>query len=139
MSTKRNLQQTALTFAVAFLFASGLAFAKLPKWAKSAGNAGEISLASSAKLANGPELKAGTYKVEVLSNSNSPDVVFYKNGKVVARTAAQLVDADKKNEASYVVATKQSDGSDVIAEIGFRGRQQKIILQQNAEPTESGR
>ena len=54
------------------------------------------------KFNNGGTLPAGTYRMEVPENSQTPAVTFLQDGKVMATVKAKVVTEQKKNEDTEV-------------------------------------
>lgn len=110
---------TLFAVAMALTLVTGLAFAK----------AKGVNLDFTGKLASGPELKPGHYKVEVLQNSGSPEAVFYKGKDVVARAPVKLVEEPTKIPYSEVVYnTDAGDHEQIITEIRLSGWYEKLVF-----------
>ena len=75
----------------------------------------DVTFVSTAKFNNGATLPAGTYRMEVPENSQTPSVTFLHNGKVMATTEAKVVTQPKKNEATEVDTVSQGDAQAVTA------------------------
>src|SRR5690242_18701678 len=61
-----------------------------------------VDVVYQSKLGNGPELQPGQYKVEVNEASTTPEVMFYQDGKLVAKAPVKLVDMGKKADATEI-------------------------------------
>jgi hypothetical protein len=86
---------------------------------------GNVNLIHTSRIGNGPELKAGTYKVELAKNASSPEVMFYQNGKLTGKARPHLVSEAKKidqTEIQYNTAGNQH----VVTEIDVRGWRQEL-------------
>jgi hypothetical protein len=114
----RKAVYTAFAAALALLFVAGLAFAK----------AKQVNIEYPAKLADGPELKAGSYKVDVLNPQNNPEAVFYRGKEVVAKAPVKLVDEPRKSEYTAVSYTTEQTPR-VITEIFLGGSKQKLVFE----------
>jgi hypothetical protein len=107
----------ALATMIALFLATGLAFAKTKG----------VTLDRTAKLADGPQLAAGSYKVDVLNMQNKPEVVFYQGKDVVAKVPAKLVAEPMKaehTEVTYNTAMRPQ----VIIEIQLSGWKDKLVF-----------
>ncbi|MBI4165834.1 MAG: hypothetical protein HY508_08885 [Acidobacteria bacterium] len=124
----RKVLTTAFAVTAACLVFSGLAFAK----------AREIQLAYPAKLANGPEIQPGSYKVDVLNNQPTPEVVFYRGKEVVARTPAKLVELPRKSDQTQIHSKMEGD-SRLITEIRLEGWKEKLLFDEPTQTDQSGR
>ncbi len=88
-----------------------------------------IDIATPMQLPNRKMLPAGNYKVQFPLNETSPEVVFYLNGKVVARDAAKVVSEPKKNDRTEVSSTKHGD-AEVINSISPIGVDKQLVFNQ---------
>jgi len=86
-----------------------------------------IDIASPMELPNGKFLQPGSYKLEVPVNDSSPEVIFYRNGKEVARDAAKVVSQPRKNPDTQLSST-QHGNSQVIDSISPAGWQSQLVL-----------
>ena len=102
---------------ITLLFATSLAFAKTKN----------VTLDRTAKLADGPQLTAGSYKVAVLNMQKEPEVVFYQGRDVVAKVPAKLVQAPMKAEYTEVTYNTASHPQ-LITEIQFSGWKDKLVF-----------
>ena len=69
---------------------------------KSSDHAATVTFVNTAKFKGGDMLPAGTYRMEVPENSQTPKVTFSKDGKVMATEAAKVVSEQKKNNDTEV-------------------------------------
>lgn len=116
--------QTALIAAVATLLPASAALARFPGTSGHT-ESGQINLIYTSRIANGPELKAGTYKVELAQNASASEVMFYQDGKLMAKAPAKLVSENKKigqTEIQYNTAGDQH----YITEIDLHGWRQEL-------------
>ena len=102
---------------ITLLFATGLAFAKTK----------DVTLDRTAKLADGPQLAAGSYKVDVLNPQNQPEVVFYRGKNEVAKVPAKLVESPMKAEYTEVTYNTTSHPQ-VITEIQLSGSKDRLVF-----------
>jgi hypothetical protein len=102
---------------ITLLFATGLAFAKTK----------DVTLDRTAKLADGPQLTAGSYKVDVLNTQNRPEVVFYQGKDVVAKVRAKLIETPMKAEYTEVTYNTAMHPQ-VLTEIQLSGWKDKLVF-----------
>jgi hypothetical protein len=122
---KTRVGAILLAAATASFLAASTAFARFGKGSHP--KSGEITVIYPSKIANGPELKPGTYKVEVNDHTSSPQVAFYQDGKLVAQVPAKLVDQGKKLDTTQVYY--DTVGNDrVITQIDLQGWTQKVMF-----------
>jgi hypothetical protein len=89
---------------------------------------GDIDVIYPSKIASGPELQPGTYKVELDSKATSPEILFYQNSKLVAQAPAKLVDEGKKSDQTEVFYS--TVGSEhVITQIDLQGWTQEVMFE----------
>ena len=75
----------------------------------------DVTFSSTTKFNNGNTLPAGTYRMEVPENSQTPDVTFSQDGKVMATVEAKVVTEQKKNENLEVDSVTQGNAQVVTA------------------------
>jgi len=75
----------------------------------------DVTFSATSKFQNGVTLRAGTYKMEVPDNSQTPNVTFSQNGKVVATVPATIVSEQKKNSQTEVDAVTRGNAQAVTA------------------------
>jgi hypothetical protein len=124
----RSFFKPALAATVAVIFAGSLASANFWGHNKSALKSGNIILSQNEKIANGPELKAGNYKVELLKKSPVPQVAFYQNGKLVVQASAKLVNAPMKNDETKVLSDQGKNHTPIITEMDLKGWNQNVVF-----------
>jgi hypothetical protein len=90
-----------------------------------------VEITQSTRVPNGPTLQPGSYKLAVLSDSATPQVGFYQNGKLVGQAPAQLVDQNEKSSVSEVDVDTAGDSA-VVTEIDIAGWTKKIEFRQAA-------
>jgi hypothetical protein len=116
--------RVALIAVTACLLGASTAWARFPGTSGHT-ESGHINLIYTSRIVNGPELKAGTYKVELPRNASSPEVMFYQNGKLMGKAPAKLISEGKKidqTEIQYNTAGNQH----VITQIDVRGWRQEL-------------
>lgn len=69
---------------------------------KSSDHAVTVTFTNTIKFKSGDTLAAGTYRMEVPENSQTPNVTFSQNGKVMATESAKLVAEQKKNDDTEI-------------------------------------
>ena len=78
-------------------------------------------------MGNGPELQAGTYRVEVVKNQDSAEVHFYQEGELVATAPAVLAKEAAKCNFTEVHSEKV-DGEQVITKIWLQGSKESLVF-----------
>ena len=68
-----------------------------------------VTFANSMRFKSGDTLSAGTYRMQVPENSQTPNVTFSKDGKVIATEAAKLVTEQTKNDDTEVDSITQGN------------------------------
>lgn len=124
----RSFLKPVLAAAVAVIFAGSLASANFWSHSKSTMKTGNISLAQDSRILNGPMLKAGDYKVELLKTSPAPQIAFYQNGKLIEKTTAKLVNATAKNDETKVLSDKGKNNTQIITEMDLSGWNQNVVF-----------
>jgi hypothetical protein len=77
---------------------------------KAQGRKADVTFSTITKFKNGTMLPAGTYRMEIPENSQTPAVTFSQNGKVVATVEGKVVTEQRKNDATAVDTVSQGDG-----------------------------
>ena len=118
-STKmfRKIVQSAGPLSVALVFATSLALAKTART--------EVDIANVSRVGT-QTLKPGLYSIELNRDSASPEVLFYREGKLVARTPATVVEDPEKTDKTEVITGSSNKDLDVINEIRPAGWKEKI-------------
>ncbi len=119
--------KTFVGLAAAIMIAATWSYAGWWGSHRSADRSTNVSLASAEKLANGSVLPAGTYRMEVPENATMPEVMFYKDGKLVAQTKAKVVTETRKNSYTEVDSTKKGSQY-VITEIRPGGWTENLLF-----------
>ena len=86
-----------------------------------------VTLDSAAKLRNGTELKAGNYTLKVPENTQTPEVGFYANGKLVAKEQAKVKTESQKNEYTALELDTQGN-TNVITAVDPGGMSEKLVF-----------
>jgi hypothetical protein len=121
----RNLKYHLPAMTIAILFLATVAMAK------------EISIHYPAKLGNGPELQPGTYKIELVKNQTSPEVLFYKGRELVARTPAKVEEQPRKADQTQVFYDIK-DKDRVITELRISGWKERVVFTDAGSTASSG-
>ena len=87
----------------------------------------EVTFASQTKFNSGATLPAGTYRMEVPENFQTPAVTFSQAGKVLATSEAKVVTQQKKNETTEVDSVTQGDAQ-VLTAIRPSGWDEELIF-----------
>jgi hypothetical protein len=86
-----------------------------------------VTLDSPAKLSNGTLLEAGNYTMKIPENTQSPEVEFYKEGKLVAKVPAEVKTEPQKNPYTEIELNKMGD-INVITAVDPNGWPERLIL-----------
>jgi len=116
---------------VSLAFVASFAAAKFPGFGHSSEKAATIDVAQSVQVPNGPVLKAGSYKVFLMSDSATTQVGFYQDGKLVGQAPVQMVDQGSKSDVTEV-HTDTTNGNAVVTEIDVNGWTKSIQFGQRA-------
>jgi tetraacyldisaccharide-1-P 4'-kinase len=113
-------------FAAAILAATCLGFAAGGSH-KSSERISVVTFGSTTKLNNGNMLPAGTYRMEVPENSQTPAVTFSKDGKVMTTIEAKVVTEQKKNDETEIDSVAQGDAQ-VLTAIRPAGWAEELVF-----------
>ena len=119
---KNNFVTTSLGLGIAILFAASLGLAKTKTMTKT------IQILYPTEVSGGTPLKPGMYQVELLANSQSPEVGFYQNHTQIAEAPVKLVPSQTRNSVTEVQYDTIGN-THVIREIDFRGSNQRMVLE----------
>ncbi|HEV2383319.1 MAG TPA: hypothetical protein VG206_26435 [Terriglobia bacterium] len=117
---KKNFMTTLLGSGIAILLVASLGQARM--------NTATVDIVDAAQIGEGTILKPGTYRVELLTNSQSPELGFYQNRKQVAETPVKLVPSQTTNTQTEVQYNTASNPQ-VMTEVDFRGSNQRVVLE----------
>ena len=113
-------------FVVAILATTCLGFAAGGSH-KSSERISVVTFGSTTKLNNGNMLPAGTYRMEVPENSQTPAVTFSKDGKVMTTIEAKVVTEQKKNDETEIDSVAQGDAQ-VLTAIRPAGWAEELVF-----------
>jgi hypothetical protein len=86
-----------------------------------------VTFSQTAKFQNGATLPAGTYRMKVPENSQTPMVSFSKYGKVVATASAKLITEPKKNSMTEIDSVKRGNAQ-LVTRIRPSGWDQDVLF-----------
>ncbi len=86
-----------------------------------------INFAETAKFQDGAVLPAGTYRMAVPENSQTPTVTFSKYGKVIATANAKVVTEPKKNSRTEIDSVTKGNAQ-LVTRIRPAGWDQALIF-----------
>lgn len=86
-----------------------------------------VTLDSAAKLNNQTVLKAGQYTLKIPENTQSPEVEFYADGRLVAKAQAQVKSEPQKNEYT-AIELNSNESTNVITAVDPRGLAEKLVF-----------
>ena len=120
-----------------FALATGASSAKIWGQRKSANKSADVTLSSGVKLADGALLEPGSYKMQLVNESTSPEVHFFKNGRLVARSQAKVINEPEKNDLTSVYTDKKGNEV-VLTEIRPAGWNARLVFTAPEETTQAG-
>jgi hypothetical protein len=77
----------------------------------------------------GHEIQPGDFKISWDSNKSDVMVTFESNGKVEAEVQGKIVEGDMPSEYDSLNVEQDPSGRDIIKEIRFRGKKQKVVFE----------
>ena len=86
-----------------------------------------MTFSNTAKFNDGNTLSAGTYRMEVSENSQTPAVTFSQDGKIMATTQAKVVTEQKKNDETEIDSVTQG-GTNVVTAIRPAGWEEELTF-----------
>ena len=136
---KRDVVNISILAAAGILVAASMAFAKFPllDFGHSSNKSADVEIMQTARIAGGPTLQSGEYKVVLNNTSTTPEIGFYQNGKLVAQVPAKLVDEHKKIEQTEVYYDTTSAKTQVMTEMDLGGWTEKVFFGQSNGDTGS--
>ena len=90
----------------------------------------EVSITYRANVGNGAELQPGTYRVEVVKNHDSSEVLFYKGGDLWLRAPVTLA-AETKKAQQTEIHYEELDHGKVITQIRLEGSKESLVFNQD--------
>ena len=115
-----------LGFAGALVMTASLSFAG--SWfGKSSTKSLAVTLHSAAKVNDGTMLKAGDYTIRIPENTQSPEVEFYTEGKLVAKAQAKVKTQPQKNEYTAIEITTEGN-TNVVTALDPAGLREKLVF-----------
>jgi hypothetical protein len=136
--TKDVVNKSMLAAAV-ILVAASMAFAKFPSldFGRSAKKSADVEIYQTTRIPGGPTLHSGEYKVVLNNNSPTPEIGFYRSGKLVAQVPAKLVDKGKKFDETEIYYDTQGSDIQVIKQMDLSGWREEVVFGQNDSGTGS--
>jgi hypothetical protein len=131
---QRVISKSIFASIVSLALAASIASAKFPGLGHSSQKSATIEIGQTVQVPNGPTLQPGTYQVTLLSDSDTPQVGFYQDGKLVGQAAAQVVDQGQKSPDTEV-HTNNSGSNSVVTEIDVSGWTKRIEFGQQLSAT----
>jgi hypothetical protein len=121
-----KLVRFVLTLGAALVLAASLSFAG--SWfGKSSTKSFAVTLDSAAKLNDGTMLKAGDYTIKIPEHTQSPEVEFYTDGKLVAKEQAKVQTQPQANEYTAIELTTKRN-TNVVTAIDPGGWRAKLVF-----------
>lgn len=119
-------RKSFVEFVVAILATTCLGFA-VGGSHKSSERGTNITFIKMTKFNNGSTLPAGTYRMEIPENSQTPAVTFLQDGKVMATVEAKVVAQQKKYEDTEVESVARG-GANLVTEIRPAGWDKELVF-----------
>lgn len=119
-----QMRKSFVGFGVAILATSCLGFAGSHKVKD---RTVSVTFSNTAKFNDGNTLSAGTYRMEVSENSQTPAVTFSQDGKIMATTQAKVVTEQKKNDETEIDSVTQG-GTNVVTAIRPAGWEEELTF-----------
>jgi hypothetical protein len=94
----------------------------------------DVTFPATTKLNNGTTLSAGTYRMVVPENSQTPTVTFSQEGKVVATIEAKVVTQEKKNDNTAIESVNQGD-TQALTAIHPAGWNEELVFGSDTQDT----
>jgi hypothetical protein len=105
-----------------------LVLAGVPGWAAPNEKAADVNFAFLTKLPEGKMLEAGRYRITLVNETATPEVAFYKDGKLLCKCPVKLENVEKTVSRTQVAYEKAADNSQLLTSILVRGWTQKIVF-----------
>jgi len=104
---------------------------------KSSDRGTTVTFMNMTQFKNGATLPAGTYRMEVPENTQTPKVTFYKDGKPMATVDAKVVAEARKNSKTEIDSTAQGN-TQQLQSIRPSGWNEKLVFGSNGAQGSSG-
>lgn len=85
---------------------------------------------------SGKQLPAGEYQLKWEGNGPDVQLNILKNNKVVATTAAKVVELDQKNDGDAALVNKAADGSRQLTGVRFAGKKYALAISEGTAQAE---
>jgi len=135
--TKNKMRQSMLATTAAVFLTAGIALG-FPGVHHSSQKSANIEVTEINQVPGGPTLEPGSYKVVLLNDSSTPEVAFYRNGKLIGQAPVKLVDQGKKFQQTEISANMQDDHTELITEMDLSGWTEKVIFTGSGASSASG-
>jgi hypothetical protein len=87
----------------------------------------QVNILQNTKLANGKTLEAGNYRIDIPLNSKSPELKFYRDGKLMASVPA-IVKQETRRPSETEVDFSRKGGAEYLTEVRPRGLTQGYVI-----------
>jgi hypothetical protein len=125
---KTKMDRSILAVAAALLCTAAITFAGFPGIHHSSQKHADLDLTEITRIPGGPTLKPGTYRVVLLTDSSTPELGFYHDGKLVGQAPVNLINQDKKISQTEVLADTQNDHTQVVTEMDLSGWTERVTF-----------
>jgi len=89
----------------------------------------DVKINYQTKLGNGPELQPGTYRLELVKNSDATEAAFYQ-GKVLVASVPVTVEMQSQKSPHTAVHYETLDSGRVINKIRVTGWRESLIFRE---------
>ncbi len=127
--------RSGLAAAALLLLVASLASAKFPSLGKSTVKSVDLEITRATRVGSGPELQPGSYKVSLVNSPGSPEVAFYRNGKLIAQAPVKLVDEVKKNQQTEIESNTETHE---LVQMRLKGWNQTFVFVDTGTSSNSG-
>jgi hypothetical protein len=86
-----------------------------------------VTLERAVRLNNGTLLQAGEYTIRIPENTQSPEVEFYTDGRLVAKAQAKVETQPQKNDYTAIETTNEGH-TDVVTAIDPSGLRERLVF-----------
>jgi hypothetical protein len=76
-------------------------------------------------------LQAGEYTIRIPENTQSPEVEFYTDGRLVAKAQAKVETQPQKNEYTAIETTNEGN-TDVVTAIDPSGLPERLVFNESS-------
>jgi hypothetical protein len=123
--TSKHMLLAALTLTLTV----GLALAK-PKGNKSV----NVTFLAATTMPDGVQLQPGEYRMTLLNDSSTPQVEFYRHGKLMCRCPVKVENKPTKADATQVILDVSESGVHTLHSVVIGGSTQLVVFSAASAP-----